>query len=932
MLPTPFNLNENQLTLAIPAFMPHGMCYLWKPALMGIHLISDAVIALSYFSIPFTLIYILRRRSDIPFNWIFLLFAAFILCCGSGHALDIWTLWHPNYWVSGYVRALTALVSLATAIALVSQIPQILSLPSPRQLEVEIEERKQIQAELTKERRFLQTLLNNLSDGIVACTQDGVLTLFNRATQEFHGLPLQSIPSEEWGTCYDLYHNDGKTLMKEKDIPLFRALQGESVRNVEMMIVPKQGKPRILLANGDPIISPEGEKLGAVVAMRDITERQAALRERKNMEKALWESQARFSEAFTTAAVGMAIVSLEGCWLEVNPALCQMTGYSEAELQATTFQAITHPEDLDSDLAKVNQLLAGEIPAYQMEKRYLHKNGHIVWINLSASLVKDKNNQPLYFVALVEDITDRKQAEQFRKESDRRFRAIFNSTLQFIGLLKPDGTLLEANQTALDFGGTTAEAIINRPLWEIFSGKITDRTQQELQIAIACAAKGEFIRYEVDVLGANQQVSTLDFSLKPVRDESGQVVLLIPEGRDITASKQAQQALERSEERWQLAVKSTGDGIWDWNVETNEVYFSPGWLEIRGLRDGEINNHVEEWEKRVHPQDYPLVMEKINNHLNHQIPFIIEYRALHKDGSYRWLLDRGQAVWDETGKPIRMVGAETDITEQKQWERGIASLNQELEERVKQRTAQLEQLNTILLATTSQLEKRNKELDQFAYVASHDLKSPLRAIANLSEWIEEDLEDKLDEDTKYNMNLLRGRVHRLENLINGLLAYSRVSRFKSQPQLVAVDQILNEIINSLDVPPEFTIEIGDKMPTLLTEIIPLQQVFSNLIDNAIKHHPRSDGKVSILAEEKSNCYEFAVIDDGLGIAPQYHDKVFIIFQTLQARDQKENTGIGLSIVKKAVENQGGKVNIESEIGKGTIFRFTWPKEPNSNYK
>ena len=114
--------------------MPHGMCYLWKPWLVGLHLVSDGVIALSYFSIPVTLLYILRRRADIPFNGIFLLFAAFILCCGTGHAFDIWTLWHPNYWISGWIRLLTALVSLATAIALAVKIPQILTLPSPTQV------------------------------------------------------------------------------------------------------------------------------------------------------------------------------------------------------------------------------------------------------------------------------------------------------------------------------------------------------------------------------------------------------------------------------------------------------------------------------------------------------------------------------------------------------------------------------------------------------------------------------------------------------------------------------------------------------------------------------------------------------------------------------------------------------------------------------
>ena len=501
----------------INSFMPHGMCYLWRPGLVRLHLVSNGIIALSYFSIPLTLVHILRRRVDIPFNGIFLLFAAFILFCGTGHTFDIWTLWHPNYWLAGGIRFLTALVSCATAIALIIKIPEILTLPSPTlvneinqqlsekiaQLEeqetvirqqteflrniydnvreaifvvdvqadgkfryqgfnaaavgltgvedvvnktpkqilplsvaslveqnytkclkaqttisyeeclpfkgqdtwwlttlnplkdetgeiyrivgtsLNISDRKAAEMELDREKNFLQALLDNLSDGIAACNEQGVLTLFNQATKEFHGLPQQAISPEDWAKYYDLYLPDGVTPMPQDTIPLFRALCGESVRDVEMMIIPQQGQSRVLLVNGDPIVNRKGKKIGAIVAMRDITER-----------------------------------------------------------------------------------------------------------------------------------------------------------------------------------------------------------------------------------------------------------------------RQAEQAL--------------------------------------------------------------------------------------------------------------------------------AQLNDKLEDRVKQRTLQLEQVNARLLATTATLEKRNHELDQFAYVTSHDLKAPLRAIANLSAWIEEDLADKLNDETRYNMNLLRGRVHRLENLINGLLDYSRV--------------------------------------------------------------------------------------------------------------------------------------------------------------
>ncbi|MGL6341356.1 MAG: ATP-binding protein, partial [Waterburya sp.] len=378
--------------------------------------------------------------------------------------------------------------------------------------------------------------------------------------------------------------------------------------------------------------------------------------------------EARFLETFTHAAVGMGIVALDGSWLEVNPALCQIVGYSQAELQATNFQAITYPKDLENDLAKVQQLLSGKISSYQMEKRYIHKQGNLVWINLSVSLFKDQYDQPLYFVALIENIHERKQAEQ-----------------------------------------------------------------------------------------------------------------------------------------------------------------------------------------------------------------------------------------------------------------ALATLNEQLEDKVKQRTIEIQQVNNLLVGATEQLKKSNRELEQFAYITSHDLKAPLRAIANLSEWIEEDLQDKLDDDTRYNMNLLRGRVYRLENLINGLLDYSRVGRQKFESQSVDVGKMLTEIIDSLDVPKNLTVEIQGNMPTLTTEVIPLQQVFNNLINNAIKHSDLEQGKITISAKEQDDFYEFAIADNGKGIDPKYHERIFTIFQTLEARDTRESTGIGLAIVKKAVENQGGKVWVESQLGEGSVFRFTWKK-------
>ncbi len=531
-----------------------------------------------------------------------------------------------------------------------------------------ISDRKQAETELDREKNFLKTLLDNLSDGIVSCDRDGIITLFNRATKEFHGLPQQAIPAEQWAEYYDLYLPDGKTRMSQDDIPLFRALKGESVRDVEMMIIPKQGASRILLANGDPIIDRYGEKIGAIVAMRDITQRRQA----------------------------------------------------ETELE----------------------------------------------------------QERVFIKAMLDNLSDGIVA------CDR------------------DGILALFNQASQEFFGMPQEPIPPEQWAEYYS-------------------------------------------------------LYTPDGK--TYLKQ--------------------DDIPLFRAFSGESFINA------------------------------------------------ELMAIPQQGKPRTLLANGSPILDANGVKMGAVVAVRDITERKQAEQEIAKLNDQLEERVRQRTTQLERVNNLLLVASERLRKSNQELEQFAYVASHDLKAPLRAISNLSQWIEEDLEDKLDEDTRYNMNLLRSRVHRLENFINGLLAYSRVGRVKSELQEVAVKKMLREIIDSLDVPANFEIEIQETMPTLVTETLPLQQVFSNLINNAIKHSECQSGKITISVTEQNDFYQFAVADNGKGIDPQDHDKIFTIFQTLEARDIKESTGIGLAIVKKAVENQGGQVKLESQLGSGSTFYFTWKKNP-----
>jgi len=232
-----------------------------------------------------------------------------------------------------------------------------------------------------------------------------------------------------------------------------------------------------------------------------------------------------------------------------------------------------------------------------------------------------------------------------------------------------------------------------------------------------------------------------------------------------------------------------------------------------------------------------------------------------------------------------------------------------------------------ILRYNRELERSNKALDEFAYVASHDLKAPLRGIAQLASWIREDLEVEVSDETKEYFNLLQNRIQRMNRLLEDLLHYSRVGNKQADFEEVDCEKMVLEIFKLLTPPPEMTLKIEGSLPTFRTLAVPLDLIFRNLIQNAIKHHDRESGSVTVSAVARTDEYEFAVTDDGPGIPAEHHERVFGIFQTLKSRDEVEGSGMGLAIVKKIVDTYSCRVAIDSEGVRGTKIRFSWPFEP-----
>jgi signal transduction histidine kinase len=225
------------------------------------------------------------------------------------------------------------------------------------------------------------------------------------------------------------------------------------------------------------------------------------------------------------------------------------------------------------------------------------------------------------------------------------------------------------------------------------------------------------------------------------------------------------------------------------------------------------------------------------------------------------------------------------------------------------------------------IEAVNKELEEFAYIASHDLKAPLRVIDNASKWLEEDLQEHLTPETRENMSLLRGRVGRMEKLLDDLLEYSRIGRTMDEQyaEIVTGGAMMDNILTLLSPPKGFTVAFSPGFADITVRRMPLQQILMNLVGNAVKHHDKKKGHIEVAMDDSEPHFAFAVKDDGPGIPAKFHDQVFKMFHTLRPRDQVEGSGMGLAMVRKNVEVFGGTLDLESSEGKGSVFRFTWPK-------
>ncbi|NJK46908.1 PAS domain-containing protein [Candidatus Gracilibacteria bacterium] len=679
---------------------------------------------------------------------------------------------------------------------------------------------------------------------------------------------------------------------------VLKTLRGKKINVLLTMTFPSAGEPfdRVL------------------VTLIDITER-------KQAEIALARNQERLNLALKSSPITLFNQDreLRYTWI-YNPAL----GYQVDEVIGKRDADLISNGDASLLTQIKRQVIETGIGTRQEVK--ISWQGREFYYDLIVEPLRNAKNEIIGVTCANVDISERKQAELSLRKSEILLDSMLSSSPVGLAFLDRELRYIHVNEALATINGLPLESHFNRTLWEVlpdwapFGSQMLQQVMETKEPRLAWEYSGK------PTPTAEYRHCLVNFY--PVCLPDGEVLGVGVTSIDITQLKQTEQALRASEaiararaEELATILETVPVAVWIardpqcHNMIANRTAYEvmrrpPGSIATATPADGE---YPFEFQQKVDGQDISLDELPIQKAARTGQEIEAELELIFNDGEVRYIYGKAVPLRDEFGEVRGALGAFLDVSDRK---RTVLQLQQQAEE--------LMRLNTNLKQTSQQLAKRNQELDKFAYVVSHDLKAPLRAISNLSTWIEEDLNERLLPENQRQMELLRGRVYRLEALIDGLLAYSRIGRFEVPQETVDVAQLLAEIVDSLAPPPTFTIKIHPNMPTFTTKKLLLYQVFSNLISNAIKHCDRPDGRIQIFVRHGGQNYEFSVVDNGPGIEPQFHERIFVIFQTLKGRDVKENTGIGLSIVKKIIETEGGEIAIESDVGKGTMFRFTWP--------
>jgi PAS domain S-box-containing protein len=545
-----------------------------------------------------------------------------------------------------------------------------------------------------------------------------------------------------------------------------------------------------------------------------------------------------------------------------------------------------------------------ETREWEGELRHICRDGKAIVVTSRWSLMRDEQGNPTAILEINRDITERKRAEDNVRALALYARSLLEASLDPLVIINREGRITDANQATETVTGVARVRLIGCDFSNCFTEP--DKARQGYERVFA---EGSVQDYPLVIRHISGKLTDVFYNASVLKNEVGEVEGVFAAVRDVTERKWAQRALQESAEAFSMLDESVPQLVWMCTPDGLNVYFNQRWMDYTGLTLEE--SYGKGWDTPFHPDDKQAAWNTWNHALATGDNYRMECRLRAADGLYRWFLIKGGPLRDVAGSLVKWFGTCTDIDDLKRAEEGLRALNEKLEQRVQERTAEL-------VAT-------NKELEAFTYAAAHDLRAPLRHIHGFADILAEECSAQLDAAGQQYLRRIRDGTNHMGRLLEDLLDLARMARQEVHPHVCGLDSIVQEVVAELKADCEDrTIEwkVG-KLPFAECDPSLIKQVITNLLSNAVKFtRPCEQAHIEVGQMVRDGESVLFVRDNGAGFDMRYAGKLFGVFQRLHRQQDFEGTGVGLAIVERIVHKHGGRVWAEAELNKGATFYFT----------
>jgi PAS domain S-box-containing protein len=632
--------------------------------------------------------------------------------------------------------------------------------------------------------------------------------------------------------------------------------------------------------------------------MKSVTDQVAIAMKRVRDEDFLRRSEERYRKLLESSP-NACLVSRDDKIVLLNPAAQKLLGVESIEkILGTSYLQFFLPENHQKIRTRMKKIMKGEsVPV--MEDKIIRSDGEIRDVEIISVELVDSEG-PAYQVIMT-DITERKIAEKELYDTRNYLQNLLDYANAPIIVWDKENKIRLFNHAFEHLTGYTFFEVEGRNLDLLFPKNSMKKSMAMIRHALT----ENWVTIEIPILTKNQDIRTVLWNSAKIYDKNKKTFSIIAQGNDITERIEVERAFKESKVKLDIALENGNIGTWEWEIGTGKFDWDERMERMFGHENGTFGNTYEAFEKCIHEEDLLHVRNAFRQALNENILLDTIFRIRHNN-DINYISTKALVEKDERGNPKKMSGVCFDITEMKLGAEKV-----------------LFQLNEELL-------RSNKELEQFAYVASHDLQEPLRMVSSFTQLLSQRYKDKLDNNAQDFIQFAVEGASRMQVLINDLLDYSRIGTKGNEFSKVDIHDVLGRVVSNLQlkIQEKNALITNDEVPTVVADEGQMIQLFQNLILNSLKFS-RSSPRVHISAKEEKDHYLFSVKDNGIGIEAQYFDRIFQIFQRLHPKDKYGGTGIGLPICKRIVDRHGGEIWVESKPGKGSVFYFTILKNKKS---